>query len=220
MIKAILKKEVQCLFSSPQTVWVALTFCLGVFLIFPFVLDLEAAALTSLFPALLWISIFFSLFLTIEGFYTVDYVHHIFHHLYTKGESFFSLILLKSLMQSAFVFLIHLALMPLFSLFYQIDLFLSFACIPYLVLGVLSLSFLVHFAHILILALNQRGMLALLVLLPLIVPILIFGSSACHLTLMHEAVEAPVYYLAGIFLLTLGVLPYTSSLILTEAVKQ
>lgn len=220
MIKALLRKEIQCLFASPQSVWVALTFCLGVFLIFPFVVETDTKSLVTLFPALLWISLFFSLFLTVEGFYSQDYAHQIFQHLYTKNASFLSLVLIKVVAQSVFVIGLHLLLLPLLALFYQADLVLILSCVPYLMIGVASLAFLIHFAHILILALNQRGMLSLLILLPLIVPILIFGSTACQQTLQGDIVETPFYYLSAIFLLTLGVLPYTSAIILTEAVKQ
>lgn len=220
MLKSHLRKEIQCLLHTPQALWVAVTFSLGVFLIFPFVLDLGVGALNVLFPALLWLSLFFSLFLTVDHFYATEFSHQIFHHLYARGDSLFMLVLLKILIQACFILFLHSLLLPLLVMFYQIDVMRAFLCVPYLILGVASLALLVHFAHILILSLKQKGMLSLLILLPLMIPVLIFGSFACHQTLMGEEAGASVYFLSAIFLLTLGVLPYTSAQILTEAVKQ
>lgn len=217
---AQLKREFICLFASPQGVWVSLAFCLGVFLLLPFVLDAQASSLPQLFSAMLWISIFFSLFLTIDSFYHIDYAHQIFHHAYVNRVSFLSLVSGKIFYHSVFVLFLHMLMLPFLGLLYDVPLNHMGYLIPYLSLGVVTLAMLVHFAQILIISLNQKGMLALMVLLPMVIPVLIFASSCCHQSLAGQDAANAFMYLGAIFLLTLAILPYTSAKILIEALRQ
>jgi heme exporter protein B len=80
-----------------------------------------------------------------------------------------------------------------------------------LLMGTLTLSLLGAIGAALTVGLRRGSLLLALLVLPLAMPLLIFGARAVELAIANEPVAGPMYLLAALLVLTLTLAPLTTA---------
>lgn len=133
---------------------------------------------TFLIPCVLWISVLLAILLSLDALYKVEYTNGIFDQYVVNYSSFRLLILIKFLSHWILVVLPLLIITPVLGLFFGMSYQESFVLFCSLLVGTPALVMLGSIGVSLVITLPQGGMLLLILILPLYIPILIFGSSS------------------------------------------
>jgi heme exporter protein B len=88
-----------------------------------------------------------------------------------------------------------------------------------LALGTPILSLLGAVGASLVLGARRGGVLLSLLILPLYIPVLIFGTSAVEAGLTGFAIQPPLLVLGGLLLISLAIAPFAASVALKQAAQ-
>ncbi|SFF45578.1 heme exporter protein B [Fontimonas thermophila] len=174
-------------------------------------------ALSVYAPAILWVASLLAALLTLERLFRPDYEDGTLEQLCLAPGPLYALVLAK--------FIAHWLLtgLPLVMLAapLAVGLGLSGTAVPTLVaglaLGTPCLSALGGFVAALTVGLPRTGLLLPVLVLPLIVPVVIFGAGAVRAAQEGLDAQAPLYFLAAILVLSLSLVPGVASAALRNA---
>lgn len=173
--------------------------------------------LAAFAPAVLWVGALLAALLTLERLYRSDQEDGTLEQLLVSGTPLAYAVFLKGL--------VHWLLsgLPVVLLAAPLALMLGLAppllspLVLGLALGTPGLSFIGSFAAALTVGLPRGGALLPVLVLPLIVPVVIFGAGAVRAAQQGLDAGAPLYFLAAILTLTLTVLPWLTAAALRNA---
>jgi heme exporter protein B len=100
---------------------------------------------------------------------------------------------------------------PLIAITYQMPVHTIGVMVATLALGTISLSLLGSVGAALTVGLNRGNALLSLLVLPLAMPVLIFGARTVSLAAADEAVAAGIYFLAAYCMLTISFAPFAAA---------
>jgi heme exporter protein B len=185
---------------------------LGFFLVittlFPLALDPELSQLRDIAPAALWVGALLSSLLALDLLFRDDGQDGALEQLALCGQPFAGLLLAKTAVHWLLTGLPLVLVAPLAA----IALGAPYAAMPgilaAILLGTLCLSLIGAVGAGLTLSLRRNGSLLALLVLPLAVPVLIFGARATALAIAGESLAAPLYLLAAIAVLAATLAPW------------
>lgn len=183
-------------------------FFLMILIIFPLTMRPEAHLMRSIAPGLVWMGVLLTLLLSAERLFQQDYEQGVIEQWLVSQESMPIKISAKVITHCFFNLLPVLLLSPLIALLFSLDTKETFIMALSLFCGTPAMFFLCAMAAAFGLGINQRGALMALILLPLTLPILIFGSGAIHIALQGLPVSAYIALLTAMSVLATGLLPY------------
>lgn len=184
-------------------------FSLVIFL-FPFILSQETKQLNQLMPGLIWISALLAYLLSIERFFEIDYENGSLESLLIYPFPLPLSVLAKTLTHWFLTGLPLTVLAPIFGYltgltFLEIKiLFLS------LLVGTPALSCLGTILAAITLSLGSRGLLLAILLIPLSIPVLIFGTGSVLAESMGLSSAASLSFLAAISITLLLSTPFAA----------
>lgn len=178
---------------------------------FPLTLPPSTTLLKQVMPGILWLAMLFALLLTSERLFAQDYEEGVIEQWLVSGYSIPLLLSAKLLIHWLVCVLPLLIFCPMLALFFHFSL---------TEMGWLIASFLVGTPTILCLcalvaafsnALNQKGIGMALILLPLAIPLLIFGGS---ILTVGDAAFANLLFLLALSILATSFLPFAIAAII------
>ncbi|MCW8386033.1 heme exporter protein CcmB [Fluoribacter dumoffii] len=175
---------------------------------FPLTIKPEIMLLRNIAPGLVWMAILFSLLLSTERLFQQDYEHGVLEQWLVSGQSLPLLVGAKVIAHWLFNLLPILVLCPLVSLFFSLSVWETVVLALAIICGTPSLLFLCALAAAFGVGINQKGLLMALILLPLTLPVLIFGSGTVHIAMQGLPVSAYLALLSAISVVAVGFLPY------------
>ncbi len=219
LLTCIIKREWLVAFRNPGQ-WVnPLLFFVVVVSLFPLGVGPSPATLASIAPGVLWVSSLLAVLLSLGTLFDADYADGTLEQLVLSGQSLPLIVLGKVLVHWLLSGLPLLLVSPLLALLFN----LPVASIPVLMLslllGTLTLSLIGSIGAALTVGLNQAGVLLSLLVLPLCVPVLIFGSSAVLAAASDLGAGGQLLILAACLLLALALAPLTAALALRIGVS-
>jgi heme exporter protein B len=173
--------------------------------------------LAAFAPAILWVGALLAALLSLERLYRADQEDGTLEQLLVSRTTLTFAVFVKSVAHWL------LSGLPIVLLAAPLALMLGFerAHLAPLVLGLLlgtpCLSFIGGFVAALTVGLPRGGALLPVLVLPLIVPVIIFGAGAVRAAQQGLDAGAPLYFLAAILTLTLTVLPWLAAAALRNA---
>jgi len=184
-----------------------LGFFLVVTTLFPLALDPQLALLRDIAPAALWVGALLSSLLALDLLFREDAQDGTLEQLALCGLPFQGLLLAKTAVHWLLTGLPLVLIAPLAA----IALGAPYAAMPgilvALLLGTMALSLIGAVGAGLTMSVKRNGSLLALLVLPLAVPVLIFGARATALAIAGEPLAAPLYLLAAIAVLALTLAP-------------
>ncbi len=164
--------------------------------------------LSTMAPGVIWVLVLLANLLSLEGLFRRDYDDGTLEQLLLLAEPAFVPVLAKVVAQWLLSGLAMTALAPVAGLI----LYLPTSELPTLMLTLLlgspALSLLGAVGAALTVGLRRGGVLLGLLVLPLYVPILIFGAGAVSEHMAGAAIDAQIYWLLAITMLAFTVAPF------------
>lgn len=206
-----LKREFIFACRDPRQMIYASLFFMMMLVFFPLTIAPDTKTLRMLAPGLIWIDLLFAFFLSSEQLFQRDYEDGIIEQWLVSGESLLQWINAKVFMHWLLAMFPMLILSPVMGIFLQLSAYEIGLLILSLLCGTPAILYLCAFAAALSTGLKQKGILMALVVFPLTVPVMIFGSSTLSSGMTGMAVDGYLAILLAISVLTMGFLPFAMS---------
>ena len=184
-----------------------LVFYVIVVTLFPLGIGPDGDLLRQIAPGVLWVAALLATLLATEGLFRSDFDDGSLEQLIISGQPLTVLVLAKVLAHWLITGLPLILLSPLMAIILQLKLSSIPALLASLLLGTLTLSLIAAIGAALTVSLRRGGVLLALLILPLFIPVLIFGSSAVLAAEGGFAIEAHLSLLGALFLLALAFSP-------------
>lgn len=191
-----------------------LIFFVVVCTLFPFGVGSDEEILAPLASGILWVAALLATLLSMDLLFSQDYQDGALEQMELSCVPFYQQVMLKTLVHWLFAGLPLVILTPLLSLLLHLPEEQLGILILSLLLGTPSLSLIGSIGAALTVGLKRGGLLLSLIVLPLFVPILIFGSTAPLSVSMGEIPAAQLLWLAAIFFLAATLAPLAASMAL------
>jgi len=184
-----------------------LGFFLVVTTLFPLALDPQLSLLRDIAPAALWVGALLSSLLALDLLFREDAQDGTLEQLALCGLPFQGLLLAKTAVHWLLTGLPLVLIAPLAAIALGAPYEAMPGIVAALLLGTVALSLIGAVGAGLTMSVKRNGSLLALLVLPLAVPVLIFGARASALAIAGEPLAAPLYLLAAIAVLAATLAP-------------
>jgi len=185
-----------------------LGFFLVVTTLFPLALSAELSQLRDIAPAALWVGALLSSLLALDLLFRDDGQDGALEQLALCGQPFAGLMLAKTGVHWLLTGLPLVLVAPLAAIALGAPASAAPGILAAVLLGTVALSLIGAVGAGLTLGLRRNGSLLALLVLPLAVPVLIFGARATALAIAGASASAPLYLLAAMAVLTATLAPW------------
>ncbi len=199
---------------QPRLMIHAFLFFVMMLVFFPLTLPPSSTLLREVGPGLLWVAALFAVLLSSEGLFQRAYEEGLIDQAFVSGEPMVIMVLATLLTQWVIMMLPMVLFFPLMSILYRFDFMQGLSLLKGFLLGVPSLFLVAALAAALNVGRVQKTTLMALLVLPLVIPVMIFRSGISRLQMMHGQVSGILALLSAFFLLCLGSIPFAIVLIL------
>ncbi|MBL7479923.1 heme exporter protein CcmB [Legionella bononiensis] len=186
-------------------------FFLMLLFIFPLTIRPEVQLMRTIAPGLIWMAILLSMLLSAERLFQQDYEHGVIEQWLVSGQSLSLIVSAKVLAHWLFNLIPLLLLSPLVAVLFSFSVWETWILVLSLLCGTPALFYLCALAAAFGVGVNQRGALMALILLPLTLPLLIFGSGTLNIAMQGLPINGYLALLLAMSLIAAGFLPYAIS---------
>ncbi len=183
-------------------------FFLMLLFIFPLTLKPELLLMRTIAPGLIWMAMLLSMLLSAERMFQQDYEHGVTEQWIVSGQPLNLMISAKVTAHWLFNLLPILVLCPLIAILFSFNPWETWVLILSLLCGTPALLFLCALAAAFGVGVNQRGALMALILLPLTLPLLIFGSGTLNIAMQGLPIKGYLALLLAMSIIAVSFLPY------------
>ena len=208
---AVIKRDLLLAFKRPGDMLNPLFFFAMVSTLFPLATGPDPEQLTALGPGVVWVAALLSTLLSLNSMFLSDLEDGSLDQLLLSPQPLPLLTLGKTVahwLVSGFPLVI---ISPLIAITYQMPVQTIGVMMATLTFGTISLSLLGSVGAALTVGLNRANALLSLLVLPLAMPVLIFGARTVSLAAANDAVAAGIYFLAAYCMLALSFAPFAAA---------
>lgn len=203
-----MQREFLLHFRRPRMLLHAALFFLMVSLFFPLTMPPDTTLLRTLAPGLIWIAVLLAMLLTSVGLFQQDYEDGLIEQWLLSAYPLSVIVAAKLLMHWCVNFLALIIFCPLLALIFHFTWQELVILLLSLLLGTPAILFLCGLAAAFSTGVEQKGVLMALVLLPLTIPVMVFGSGAEVFAMQGLPVMGYLAILAAISILSVAFLPF------------
>src|ERR1700691_226587 len=207
----IVRRELRLSFRRPEQVLQPLVFFLIVTTLFPLGLSVQLSLLRDMAPGVLWVAALLSSLLSLDALFKSDADDGTLEQLALSGQGLNVIVMAKTLAH----WLVSGAALVLVSPVVGTALAIPEAAFGTmmlsLVLGTLTLSWLGAIGAGLTVGLKRGNVLLSLIVLPLAMPLLIFGAAATDRAISGTSVAGALYFLAALCVFTCTLAPFAAA---------
>jgi heme exporter protein B len=185
-----------------------LLFFAVVIVLFPLTIDPVPALLRALGPGIVWVAALLAIIWSLDRLFRQDYLDGSLEQLLITPYPLPVLIFAKMAAHWLLIALPLLLVAPLLALLFQMSTHSITVLIATLALGTPTLSLLGALGVALTVSLRQSGLLLVLLVLPLYIPVLIFGANAINAASAGLPVAGQLATLGALLLLALCFAPW------------
>jgi len=186
--------------------------------LFPLGVGPSPATLALIAPGVLWVSALLAVMLSLDALYSSDFADGTLEQYVLSGQSLSLIVLAKVLVHWMLSGIPLLLLSPLLAMLLHLPGSAVGVLMLSLLIGSLTLSLIGSIGAALTLGLNQAGVLLSLLVLPLTVPVLIFGSAAVSAAASDLSATGQLWLLAALLALAASLAPLTAATALRNGV--
>jgi heme exporter protein B len=207
----VVHRELRLSFRRPDQLLQPLVFFLIVTTLFPLGLSVQLSLLRDMAPGVLWVAALLSSLLSLDALFKSDADDGTLEQLALSGQGLTVIVVAKTVAH----WLLSGAALVLVSPIVATALAIPLAAFPTmmlsLALGTLTLSWLGAIGAGLTVGLKRGNVLLSLIVLPLAMPLLIFGAGATDRAISGTSVAGALYLLAALCVLTCTLAPFAAS---------
>lgn len=210
-LAAILRRDLTLGFRQGGGAAAALSFILAVLVLVPLAIGPEQSLLQRLAPGVMWLTLLLAVLLTAERIFQQDYEDGTIDALVSSPYPLELLCLCKAISHWLGVGLPLALLSPLLALMLNLRESALPVLMAAMILGSLSLSLLASIGGALTAGLRRGGLLVNLLILPLYVPVLVFGVSASLAEANSQGPVPALLVLVAVALFSLAIQPWAAA---------
>jgi heme exporter protein B len=208
---AVATRDLNIAFRRWGDVVSSLSFFVIVTALFPLALSPKKEVLQGIGPGVLWIAALLSTLLSLNAMFRADLEDGSMEELVIGPHSLPAAMLGKTIAHWLVSGVPLIVLAPMLAVTYHLPESQVLALTVTLLLGTPTLSLLGSIGAALTAGIRQTGGLLALLVMPLMLPVLMFGSRATDLAGSGESIAGPLYLLAAFLLLALSLVPLASA---------
>jgi heme exporter protein B len=208
---AVATRDLNIAFRRWGDVVSSLSFFVIVTALFPLALSPKKEVLQGIGPGVLWIAALLSTLLSLNAMFRADLEDGSMEELVIGPHSLPAAMLGKTIAHWLVSGVPLIVLAPMLAVTYHLPGSQVLALTVTLLLGTPTLSLLGSIGAALTAGIRQTGGLLALLVMPLMLPVLMFGSRATDLAGSGESIAGPLYLLAAFLLLALSLVPLASA---------
>ncbi|MFC3907733.1 heme exporter protein CcmB [Legionella dresdenensis] len=193
---------------QPRLLVNAILFFIMVIVFFPLTIPANNSLLQYFAPGLIWMAVLLAILLASERLFQQDYDDGIIEQWLVSAPSLNLVISAKILAQWVMTIIPLILFCPLFAILFHFNWQTTLVLIAALLLGTPALFSLCALAAAFGTGVQQRGVFMALILLPLSLPVLIFGSGVISIQLQGGIVSGYLCLLAAFSLIATAFLPF------------
>jgi heme exporter protein B len=207
----VLQRDLRLARRKPMEALLPLAFFVVASTLFPLGVGPETSTLRQIAPGILWVGALLAVMLSLGSLYASDYADGSLEQMLLSGHSLVTVAVAKGLAHWLLTGLPLVVVTPLLGLLFDLQTsslqLLAFS----LLLGTPVLSFLGGLGAALTLGLRNGVVLVFMVVLPLCIPVLIFGAGAVSALEAGISPAGHLYLLGALLLLTLAGVPFATA---------
>lgn len=177
---SVLAFELKYYFKNRQEAIYLYSFFISILLLIPFAMEFELSKIQELGVVSLWVALACAVALGAQSIYKRDHEQGRLEYYQLMAMSLESVVFAKWLAFYIFLLLPTLAALPIAGLFYHMAPEQLIQCAIGLSVGAAGLSVLANLVAALTTGLEKAGAVLSLIMLPLSIPLMIFGASYCR----------------------------------------
>ena len=214
VLRLVLRRELTLSFRRPGQLLQPLVFFLIVTTLFPLGLSPQLSLLRDMAPGVLWAAALLASLLSMDGLFKGDSEDGTLEQLVLSGQSLTLIVIAKTLAH----WLVSGAALVVVSPIVATTLAVPVEAFPIMMLslglGTLTLSWLGAIGAGLTVGLRRGSVLLSLIVLPLAMPLLIFGANTTDRAIGGESAAGALYFLAALCVFTTTLAPIAASVAL------
>ncbi len=204
----IIRRNLRLYFRNPGQVFQPVIFFIIVVSLFPMAISPDPNLLASIAAGVIWVCALLSTLLAMENIFKPDYengyLELVFLHSSSTSAASFAMVLSHWLVTGLPLILVSILL----GLMLNLDSGAFPALIFSLLIGTPALSLMGSIGAALTVGLSRSGFLITLIIIPLYIPVLIFGVSAVNATTMGQSPATALYLLGAFTVLAATLSPF------------
>jgi heme exporter protein B len=216
---AIIHRDLLLVMRRKSEVLTALFFFVVVTSLFPLGIGADAALLRKIAPGVLWVAALLSTLLGLQRMFATDYLDGALEQLILTPQSLVLLVAGKVTAHWLVSGLPLVLLAPIIGIQFDLDASSLFVLMGSLLLGTPVLSLLGSIGAALTLGVRGGSVLMSLLILPLYIPVLIFGAGAVYANSVGLDISGHFSLLGALLLLALAFVPWVSAAALKIAIE-
>jgi heme exporter protein B len=216
---SIIARDLQLAFRQGGGLGPALGFVLAVVVLVPLAVGPDQALLQRLAPGIMWLTLLLAVLLTADRIYTQDLDDGSLELIFVSTLPLEAASLAKSFAHWLSVSLPLAMVLPFLGIMLNLDIDQLPVLLASMALGSLALSMLASIGGAVTAGLKRGGLLIALLILPLYVPVMIFGISATSAQLGPGSATSSLIILAAITLATCVISPWATAAALRVYLK-
>lgn len=218
-ISLLIIRDIKLSFRNGSEAIMSIIFFILAGMLFQFGLDPNSRVLTQIGGGIIWVIALLAAMLSLGRMFNNDYEDGSLEQYFLAPIPIVFIALAKAISHWLTTGIFLVAAAPLIALFYNLPNTILMPLVISMLLGTPTLSLIGSTGAALILGSRNSSVLIPLIVLPLYIPVLIFGSLA-----INSAVEGAEYnnflmVLAGLFLIALALSPWATAAALRQAVE-
>ena len=210
-LSLIVRRELRLGFRRPEQLLQPLVFFLIVTTLFPLGLSAQLSRLLDMAPGVLWVAALLASLLALDSLFRGDADDGTLEQLMLSGHSLTLIVVAKTIAH----WLVSGAALVVVSPVVATALGIPTAAFPVMMvslsLGTLTLSWLGAIGTALTVGLRRGNVLLSLIVLPLAMPLLIFGAAATDRAISGTPVAGALYFLAALCVFTCTLAPFAAA---------
>ncbi len=207
----IMHRELCLSFRRPEQLLQPLVFFLIVTTLFPLGLSVQLSLLRDMAPGVLWVAALLSSLLSLDSLFKNDADDGTLEQLALSGQSLATIVIAKTLAHWLVSGAALVLVSPVVAIGLNIPVSAFATMLLGLALGTLTLSWLGAIGAGLTVGLRRGNVLLSLIVLPLAMPLLIFGAGATDRAISGTSAAGALYFLASLCVFTSTLAPFAAA---------
>ena len=211
LLAEIGRRELKMAVRNPGQWLNPVLFFVVVVTLFPLGVGPSPSTLSAIAPGVLWVSALLAVMLSLDALFSADFADGTLEQFIVTDQPLSLIVLAKCMVHWLLSGIPLLLLSPLLAVLLHLPANAIWVLMLSLLLGSFTLSLIGAIGAALTLGLNQAGVLLSLLVLPLTVPVLIFGSSAVAAAASDLSAAGQLWLLSALLVLALSLAPLTAA---------
>ena len=210
----LIEREISLSFKNSKGLLSYASFFFIALVLFIFAIGPDVEILSLLFRPILWVIMIFALISISETFVYEDYLDGSLQELQCLGYSEISIFLSKCFAMTISLLIPNLILIPISSIFFNVENFFLIETIFFIILAFPTLSLISILSALISLQVKKNKFIQFILIMPFFIPIVIFSTGTNFL--LNIGNEFKILILISLFLITLPLCIFLGRLVIKE----